>query len=105
MFFFPIRWLTFPFDVVNALQGLILFCAIFFDSKKIEMICESCSSCYRQSSPERSSSSNTDSDRGGGGGKGGRRHRRTSNMVTMCTTVESSTASFSGPSPTTPSPR
>ena len=32
------RWLTVTFNVIVSLQGLILFCVIFFDSKKVDLL-------------------------------------------------------------------
>ncbi len=61
--------------MVNALQGLILFCVVFFDSKKLSLLREKL--C-------------------GGGGGGDRNNRRPSNVVTMCTTADSSGGSGEG---------
>ncbi len=33
-----VQWYIFPFDVVNALQGLIIFCVVFFDSTKLDTL-------------------------------------------------------------------
>ena len=62
-----------PFNVVNSLQGLILFCVVFFDSKKLSLLREKLCCC-----PE-----------------GGQDGRRPSNMATMCTTIDGTSGRYS----------
>jgi len=53
---FSFRWVTLPFDVINALQGLVLFCVIFFDTRRLEMIWQRVCLCRSQPGASRKAS-------------------------------------------------